>query len=191
MYYIYEVFGVKIGCTTDPVRRVEKQQGFSSEEYTILESHIDLHRASERERELQLEKGYRVDNSTYSNTLKMGVLSQTPQAKAKQVKNTDYKRIGIISRERQKGILPKGLHTPEADSKLSKALKGKKKSKDHILKISISKRVKINQYTLEGVFLKQYLGVGVAVKETGITTISMALGQKRQKTAGGYIWKYA
>ena len=47
-YYIYHIPGVKIGCTTEPKNRVEKQ-GYT--EYEILEEHTDIYLVSERERE--------------------------------------------------------------------------------------------------------------------------------------------
>jgi hypothetical protein len=62
MYYIYHIIGVKIGCSNEPNRRV-KQQGY--DEFEILEQHQDIDIASEREKELQKQYGYRVDNSIY------------------------------------------------------------------------------------------------------------------------------
>jgi hypothetical protein len=61
MYYIYEIPGVKIGCTQDPKDRKRKQEGT----YIILEQHEDIMVASSREIELQKEKGYPVDKSPY------------------------------------------------------------------------------------------------------------------------------
>lgn len=66
-YYIYEIPGVKIGCSTQPKERVEKQ-GFT--EYVILEEHTDIDIASERELILQKEKGYPVDKSDYKTSVK-------------------------------------------------------------------------------------------------------------------------
>ena len=62
MYYIYHVPGVKVGCTTQPSKRV-KDQGYS--EYQILEAHEDIYKASEREREIQKQMGYHVDKHPY------------------------------------------------------------------------------------------------------------------------------
>jgi hypothetical protein len=67
MYYIYHIKGVKIGCSKNPQSRT-RQQGAT--EYEILESHSDIHIASQRELELQKEYGYRVDNTTYYNATK-------------------------------------------------------------------------------------------------------------------------
>ena len=64
-YYIYHVYGVKIGCTNNPKRRIEYQQGYGRDEYEILEVHYDIHKASDRELELQLEYGYEADQNLY------------------------------------------------------------------------------------------------------------------------------
>lgn len=62
MFYIYHIPGVKIGCSTQPKKRVEKQ-GYSS--YEILEEHSCIDSASKRELELQKEYGYKLDTSPY------------------------------------------------------------------------------------------------------------------------------
>lgn len=69
MYYIYHVHGVKIGVT-DNVHRRLKEQGFSENEYTILEATQDIQRASDRERELQAQYGYTVDKVRYADKQK-------------------------------------------------------------------------------------------------------------------------
>jgi hypothetical protein len=62
MHHIYHIVGVKIGCSTQPARRV-KEQGY--DDYTILESHEDIYVASAREIELQMQYGYPVDKIPY------------------------------------------------------------------------------------------------------------------------------
>lgn len=61
-YYIYEILGVKIGCTNCKWRRM-KQQG--NPNYRILETHTDIYVASDREIELQKQYGYKVDTIPY------------------------------------------------------------------------------------------------------------------------------
>lgn len=65
MYYIYHISGVKIGCSTQPKKRVEKQ-GYSN--FEILETHTDIDVASQREIELQKQYGYKMDNTLYSQS---------------------------------------------------------------------------------------------------------------------------
>ena len=66
MYYIYHIPGVKIGCSTEPKARVEKQ-GYSN--FDILETHSDIDIASERELELQKQYGYKTDKSLYKQSV--------------------------------------------------------------------------------------------------------------------------
>lgn len=68
MYYIYHIPGVKIGCSTQPKLRVEKQ-GYNS--FEILETHNDIFIASEREIQLQKQYGYKVDTKPYFETIKI------------------------------------------------------------------------------------------------------------------------
>ena len=51
--------------TKDIPRRVETQQGYTSRDYEVLESHTDINHASKREAELQLSYGYKVDRESY------------------------------------------------------------------------------------------------------------------------------
>ena len=67
MYYIYHIPGKKIGVTCDLNNRVTVQQGYSSDEYEILESSDDIDYISSKEIELQREWGYRVDMVPYRN----------------------------------------------------------------------------------------------------------------------------
>ena len=48
---------------------------------------------------------------------------------------------------------------------------------------------RIGQYTLEGEFIKEYNSIIDAMNETKIQSIKKVL-YKKQKTAGGFIWKY-
>jgi hypothetical protein len=62
MFYIYHIPGKKIGCTADLQKRMS-DQGFT--EWEILETHENGWLAGDREKELQEEYGYRVDNVHY------------------------------------------------------------------------------------------------------------------------------
>ena len=90
-YYIYHVAGIKVGCTKNLKRRVEKEQGYL--DYEVLEVYTDKAIASKREKELQLEFGYRVDGGEYSQMEAMGRISS--------VKNLNNK-VGIHNPERRK-----------------------------------------------------------------------------------------
>ena len=66
-YYIYHIPGKKIGVTCDLNNRVTIQQGYSPEEYDVLESSEDIDYISSKEIELQKEWGYKVDMVPYRN----------------------------------------------------------------------------------------------------------------------------
>lgn len=86
MYYIYHIPDKKIGVTKDLKSRVEKQQGYSSEEYDVLEMSDDIEYISTREHQLQKQYGYRVDQQLYKDlkpnktklkSMKINVTEQT------------------------------------------------------------------------------------------------------------------
>lgn len=84
-YYIYHIPNVKIGCSIKPEKRV-KLQGYKK--YEILEKHKDIYIASKREKKLQEEYGYKVDNSPYYQTIEFSKKSytKTKRPKKKEVK---------------------------------------------------------------------------------------------------------
>jgi NTP pyrophosphatase (non-canonical NTP hydrolase) len=68
-YCIYHIPGKKIGVTNDVKNRVEKVQGYSEEEYEILDMSDDIDYISKRELELQGFYGYRVDRQSYKDLM--------------------------------------------------------------------------------------------------------------------------
>ena len=66
MYYIYHIPGKKIGVTRDLKKRVEEQQGYSSDEYHILMKSKNIDYVSKQEIYLQKMYGYRVDDKPYN-----------------------------------------------------------------------------------------------------------------------------
>ena len=82
MYHLYHIPGKKIGVTCDLNNRVTVQQGYSPDEYEILESSEDIDYISCLELERQKEYGYRVDLVPYRNlkpnkNMKINVTEQT------------------------------------------------------------------------------------------------------------------
>ena len=67
MYCIYHIPGKKIGVTNDIQNRVVQQQGYSEDEFEILEMSEDISYISDREIELQKLFGYRVDQRLYKD----------------------------------------------------------------------------------------------------------------------------
>jgi len=66
-YYLYHIPGKKIGVTRDLNSRVTEQQGYSPDEYEVLEQSTDIDYISSRELELQQSYGYRVDRQKYKD----------------------------------------------------------------------------------------------------------------------------
>ena len=66
-YCIYHIPGKKIGVTNNLKYRVEEQQGYKEGEYEILEMNDDIDYISWKERKLQEEYGYTVDEELYKN----------------------------------------------------------------------------------------------------------------------------
>jgi hypothetical protein len=100
-YYIYEIKGIKVGCTNNLTKRQQTQ--LDKGKMVLLETHTSIDKASDRERELQLEKGYPVDKYTYKYWME------------------NIHPLGIAA-----------CLTKEAIEKKSKSMTGVKKSKEHI-----------------------------------------------------------
>ena len=82
-YYLYHIPGKKIGVTRDLKERVERQQGYNEDEYTILMESDDIQKISNAEIEMQKAFGYKVDTVPYNKLkfnkmeLKINVTEQT------------------------------------------------------------------------------------------------------------------
>ena len=58
-YYLYHIPGKKIGVTRNLNSRVTQQQGYSPDEYEVLDQSTDIDYISSREIELQKSYGYK------------------------------------------------------------------------------------------------------------------------------------
>lgn len=86
-------------------------------------------------------------------------------------------------------------HSDQSKEKIRKANSGKPKSEKTKEKISESRKgkgtKKIKQYTKDGEFIKEWEGSKLASKELGLKDPNIVACLKgRQKTCGGFIWKY-
>jgi len=72
-YYLYHIPGKKIGVTRDLEYRVTQQQGYSLDEYEVLDQSTDIDYISSRELELQKSYGYKVDLKPYNKLFKMNI----------------------------------------------------------------------------------------------------------------------
>jgi NTP pyrophosphatase (non-canonical NTP hydrolase) len=69
MYYIYHIFGKKIGVTRNLNNRITVQQGYQPSEYEVLDSSEDIDYISAKEAELQLLYGYKIDLHSYKELM--------------------------------------------------------------------------------------------------------------------------
>ena len=85
-YCIYHIPGKKIGVTNNLEDRVTRQQGYTEDEYEVLDMSDDISYISHREIELQKLFGYKVDQKLYKdlkpkneqlNHMKINVTEQT------------------------------------------------------------------------------------------------------------------
>lgn len=103
-YSIYHIFGEKIGCTHDLVKRVNIKQGCKPHEFEVLETFEDIIEASHRELELQKEYNYKIDGRLYCQNFKPMILNQ---------RNPIHPNIGInkglASKKELRNLLAKGV----------------------------------------------------------------------------------
>lgn len=69
IYYLYHIPGKKIGVTRNLKDRLTVQQGYQTGEYEVLDSSEDIDYISDRELELQLIYGYKIDRQSYKNLI--------------------------------------------------------------------------------------------------------------------------
>jgi hypothetical protein len=173
-YYIYHIPGVKIGVTQNIKNRVVRIQKCSN--YEILEEHTCVYEVSKREIELQKQYGYRVDHKLYYETLKWQSKCSTPNAISKRLANTDWEDFKEKINQR--------------DWKLDR--EQMVKNTDWA---SRNKKIRrpVNQYDLQGNLIKQWESAKLAAMTLGkcVPVISNAINDPKQKTAYGFIWKYA
>ena len=75
MYYIYHIPGKKIGVTRNLNTRVTLTQGYTPDEYEVLDQSDDIDYISEKEIELQKSYGYKVDRKKYNELVKLNKMN--------------------------------------------------------------------------------------------------------------------
>ena len=75
-YYLYHIFGKKIGVTCDLKDRLTRQQGYGYKEYEVLDSSDDIDYISNKEIELQKLYGYKVDRQSYKELVTKSKLNK-------------------------------------------------------------------------------------------------------------------
>ena len=75
MHYLYHIPGKKIGVTCNLNKRVTLTQGYSPDEYEVLDQSDDINYISEKEIELQKSYGYKVDRKKYNELVKLNKMN--------------------------------------------------------------------------------------------------------------------
>lgn len=81
MFYIYHVFGKKIGVTRNLTERVITKQGYHANEFEILDISPDIDYVSKKERELQKIYGYKIDRDSYKSVVNKNKLNNKQKMK--------------------------------------------------------------------------------------------------------------
>jgi hypothetical protein len=86
------------------------------------------------------------------------------------------------------------IHSEETKIRMSNSHKGKKTSKEHLEKLYkgqiLANSKPIDQYDLEGNFIREWQSATIAAKEINLHPTSIRhCVQGKTKTSGGYIWK--
>lgn len=169
-YIVYHIPELKkIGCTGNLERRSKDTEYRGKYILRPLEIHSDRKKASDREKQLQREYGYEVDDSSFWS---LQFTLHSPEVR---------KKVGKKVSKRQKGKLPKYLNTDEAKAN---QMKGKRKQAGRPM----------SQWTKDGKLVRRWEGYWQICLEHGKPTASMgsimANANGRSKSAYGYVWKY-
>jgi hypothetical protein len=167
MYSIYHIPGIKIGCSTQFEKRI-KEQGYNN--FEILEEHIDIYTASDREQELQKQYGYKVDRRPYWQTV--GLCSKAGKIGGK--------IGGKINKENKIGLF--GMtHT----AKHKAAVKGGK-----ITAAKFSIPVVVFEYNTNKFIGEFDSQLAAATNLNLFSTHIVRVLKGKQKHTGGYTFKY-
>jgi hypothetical protein len=187
MYYIYHIEGVKIGCSTQVEKRV-KEQGYNN--FEILEEHIDIYEASDREIQLQKQYGYKVDtnaywessqklrkNATFASASKGGKIGGKTTGQI-HLASGHWKKFCSLGGKTGAGGKVSGRLTVESGRIKEMSQKAKEKLSKPI--IAFKNNIEI-----------EYNSISDAGRELEIKIPNIvAILKGRQKTAKGYTFKY-
>lgn len=177
MFYVYHIKGKKWGCCEDRLKARLRDQGYSLKDVDRVITLGNRKKASDMERELQIEYGYPVDTNTYEE-LFTKVL--TPYVKQK-AKNTLIKKYGSISGP---------LNQPEIKAKII-AKQGSMTAHMNVPEIIAKRKKPILQFDKKNNFIKEWLSATDVERTLGIKSSDICTCCKgKQKTAKGFIWKY-
>ena len=154
-FTLYHIKGHKWGCTVRPLHeriREYRKEGYTMDDVCETETYTDLHEASEREYELNIQCGYRNQQRKYADYYERfkNQHKSSPRTKkgAKHSQETIEKMKG--PRPHLRGIKKKP-HTEETKQKLREVHLGQKRDEDWKKNIRSSVRESTSKVTAEDV----------------------------------------
>jgi hypothetical protein len=204
IYYIYEIPGIKVGCTENLKRRMQQQKVWDSKQYKVLGAANNINDATELEKEWQIKLGYNVDKG-YGEMLKWqskvdhskidysnhtGKQMYTPEAIVKRkkiindpefIKAREEKRLASMDYSNRNMTWVHNVNWEEIKKKMVNNTDYKARSKKMKKPILMFKNKQ---------FIREWESATDASKELniGINCIYACLSFK-SKTAGGYGWE--
>lgn len=164
-----------------------KKYGIKSHKFEILEK-CKVEELNDREvyyKQLELDKV----NGDWTKVLFCRLYDKSSGPLTDEIKQNIKNSYTHEVRERmskaKKGITK---YSEESKLKMSLGKKGKPLSEKHLIRIKNQKTKKINQYDLEGNFIKEWKSQKEILNELKIR-VGFCVTNKT-KTAGGFIWKY-
>lgn len=159
--------------------------GWNNIEHKILYEHLTKEEAEQKEIELIAQ--YKSNQREFGYNLYSG---GTKGFKRNQ-ETLNKLSSSLKGRKSPCGMLGK-KHSMETKLKMSETRKGKKRKITSILKTAEANSIKVNQYDLNGNYIRSWNSISNAARELKIkdSDISRVCKGKRNK-CGGYIWKYA
>jgi group I intron endonuclease len=174
--------------------------GFSSHKFEIIEL-CCIEELNERE---TYWKQYYIDQIGWKRVLfcELYDLGGGPKSEITKKKISESNRNKIVSfetRAKRSLSLLGGKRSKETRNKMSKAAKGKPKSKTHVKNMMKNRKgiieavikansKSINQYDLEGNFIKEWISSAEAKRYYGGDINACCNG--RQKSSNGFIWRF-
>ena len=165
-------------------KAVEKY-GWENIKHKILYEHLTKEEAEQKEIELiaqyksnQKEFGYNIANGGNHN----GKHSEETKIKISNANKGKKSPCGMLNKH----------HSKETKEKMSISRTGKVQSKETIEKRIKKLRIKVNQYDLDGNFIKTWDSITTAsltlhIKDSDISRVCKG----KRNMCGGYVWKYA
>jgi len=154
-FTLYHIKGHKWGCTIRPLEeriREYRKQGYTMDDVCETETYTDLHQASEREYELNIQYGYPNQQRKYAEYYERFKNQHKFSPRTKK----GYK-LSEEERDKMRGPRPhlrgikKKPHTEETKQKLREANLGQKRNEEWTKNIRSSVREKTSSVTAEDV----------------------------------------